>query len=213
MTRRAGDRVRLIAERDWLLVSVAVAGILEQVDAALREHYGQAPVRASVSFVGVEPIEVLRFEPIPGERAYVSLGMSRHPMTAASAELAAADGPRAELMLHVRDGADRFVDVWRRLALLAAAPAVEGVVYAPGLTVDTGEPLVPGCGCTGVAVTTSPLAGVATPAGDVAVFQVLPATPSELAWARVHGSAALHERWLGAAVDMLDLERPAVALQ
>ena len=38
-------------------------------------------MRASVSFVGVDPIEVLRFEPIPGERAYVSLGMSRHPMT------------------------------------------------------------------------------------------------------------------------------------
>ena len=30
---------------------------------ALSEHFGQRPARASVSFVGVEPIEVLRFEP------------------------------------------------------------------------------------------------------------------------------------------------------
>ena len=42
------------------------------------------------------------------------------------------DGPRAELMLHLRDPADEHADVWRRLAVLAAAPAVEGVVYGRG---------------------------------------------------------------------------------
>ena len=41
-------------------------------------------MRASVSFVGVDPIQVLRFEPIPGELAYLTLGMSALPMTAAA---------------------------------------------------------------------------------------------------------------------------------
>ena len=57
------------------------ADVLAAVDAALAEHFGHRPQRASVSFVGVDPVEVLRFEPIPGERAYVSLGMSGRPMT------------------------------------------------------------------------------------------------------------------------------------
>ena len=65
-------------------------------------------MRASMSFVGVEPVEVLRFEPIPGERAYVSLGMARRPMTGAGELVQQAHGPRAELMLHVRDPTDSF---------------------------------------------------------------------------------------------------------
>jgi len=182
------------------------------VDRALADHFGHQATRASVSFVGVEPIEVLRFEPIPGERAYVSLGMSRHPMTSAAEVVQASDGPRAELMLHVRDPADRFVDVWRQLAVLAAAPSVEGVVYAPGMTVDLGQPLAAGTICTGVVVSNSPLESVTTDAGEVEILLVTPATQNELAWARVRGSAALRERWDERASDLLDLERPQVDL-
>lgn len=166
-----------------------------------------------MSFVGVDPIEVLRFEPIPGERAYLSLGLSRHPMTGAAAEVLAADGPRAELMLHLRDPADELSEVWRRLAVLAAAPAVEGVVYAPGMSVDLGEPLAPGSGCTGVVVVASPIEAIQTPAGPVDVLQVLPATSTELAWCRVRGSAALRERWAEQGVDVLDLRRRPARLE
>ena len=186
--------------------------VLAAVEAALVEHFGHRPARASVSFVGVDRIEVLRFEPIPGERAYLSLGMSRHPMTGAAELVQAADGPRAELMLHVRDPADRFADVWRRVALLAAAPAVEGVVYAPGMSVDLGEPLVPGSAGTGVLVTGSPIAPIETAVGPVDVLQVLPGTSAELAWCRVRGSEPLRERWREHDVDLLDLERPGVPL-
>jgi hypothetical protein len=182
------------------------------VDAALAEHFGHRPARASVSFVGVDPIEVLRFEPIPDERAYLTLGMSRHPMTAADAGVVAGDGPRAELMLHVRDGADRFADVWRQVALLAATPVVEGVVYADGMTVDLGQPLAGGSRCTGVVVTASPIAPITSSAGDIAVYQVVPATQNELAWCRVHGSAELRLRWQQAGTDLLDLDRAAVRL-
>ncbi|MDQ2751315.1 MAG: suppressor of fused domain protein [Pseudonocardiales bacterium] len=162
--------------------------------------------------MGAEPIEVLRFEPIPGERAYVSLGMSRHPMTAASEVVIGAGGPRAELMIHVRDDPDHGDVLWRRLAVLAAAPAVEGVVYVAGMTVDLGQPLAPASRCTGGLVLESGLDPIDTPAGVVDVLQVVPATSTELAWCRVHGAADLRERWAGARTDLLDLGRRAVAL-
>lgn len=189
-----------------------VSEVLAAVEAALIEHFGQQPLRASVSFVGVEPIEVLRFEPIPGERAYVTLGMSRQPMTAADEMVRGVDGPRAELMLHLRDPTDENTDVWRRLAVLGAAPAVEGVVYTAGMSVDLATPLSTGSRCSGVLITESALAPVDTDAGPVTVLQAAPATSSELAWCRVHGSAALLARWTAAGTDRLDLARAGVAL-
>lgn len=182
------------------------------VEQTLADHFGQRPTRASVSFVGVEPIEVLRFEPIPGERAYVSLGMSRHPMTAAAEMFVGADGPRAELMVHIHDNPAHGEILWRQLAVLAAAPAVEGVVYVAGMTVDLGQPLAPGSRCTGGLVVESPLAAIDTADGTVAVLQILPATSTELAWCRVHGAPALRERWASTRADLLDLGRRAVAL-
>jgi Suppressor of fused protein (SUFU) len=183
------------------------------VERAFCDHFGhRRPSRASVSFLGVEPIEVLRFEPTPGERAYLSLGMSKRPMTAASEIAVGADGPRAELMLHIRDGSGQYDGVWRQLAVLAASPAVEGVVYVPGMTLDLGQPLAPGSRCTGAVVTESALAAIQTPEGTVVVLQVLPATSTELAWCRVHGTEALRERWTTQQIDLLDLARSAVAL-
>jgi hypothetical protein len=186
--------------------------VLAAVEAALVEHFGHRAPRASVSFVGVDPVEVLRFEPIPGERAYLSLGMSRHPMTGAAEAILAADGPRAELMLHLRDPTDEHAEVWRRIALLAAAPVVEGVVYAPGMSIDLGEPLTTGSACTGVVVDESAIPPIDADARTVAVLQITPATSTELAWCRVRGSAALHDRWAAAGTDLLDLGRRPVTL-
>jgi hypothetical protein len=133
-------------------------------------------------------------------------------MTGSAESVLSADGPRAELMLHVRDPTDEHAEIWRKLAVLAAAPAVEGVVYAGGMTMDIGEPLVAASACVGVVVVDSPLRPVAGPSGDVSILQVLPATSNELAWCRVHGSAALRERWLDRDADLLDLTRRAVPL-
>jgi hypothetical protein len=191
--------------------------VLTAVAAALDEHFGQQAVRASVSYLGVEPIEVLRYEPIPGEVAYLSLGMSRRPMTPATASHTAADGPRAELMLHLRSGTPGAADAWRALALLAAAPAVEGVVYTPGMTVDTGHSFAPGSRCTGAVVVDSAVAAIplgpgATASEEVAVLQLLPASAAELAWARVHGAAALRALWREQECDLLDLGRQGADL-
>lgn len=188
------------------------SAVLTAVETALIEYFGARPQRASVSFVGVDPIEVLRFEPIPGERAYVSLGMARHPMTGAAESVLAPDGPRAELMVELRDPSDRHADLWRRLAVLAAAPSVEGVVYAPGMSVDLGEPFTAGSGCTGVVLDASAIRAIETAAGPVSMLQAFPATSTELAWCRVRGSAALRARWAAAGTDVLDLGRWGVSL-
>jgi hypothetical protein len=193
-----------------------MADVLAVVEAALADHFGHRPVRASVSFLGVEPIDVLRFEPIPGETAYVSLGMSRRPMTSATELIAdPVEGPRAELMLHLRAGSAGTDEAWRSLAVLAASPAVEGVVYTPGMTVDLGQPFAPGSRCTGGVVVESALADVEveqTHVSPVAVLQLLPATSSELGWARVRGSDALRELWREQDTDLLDLGRASATL-
>lgn len=160
----------------------------------------------------MQPLEVLRFEPEPGERAYVSLGMSRYPMTGSAEPVIDSDGPRAELVLHLRDAIDQYVEVWRHLAVLAAAPAVEGFVYAVGVTVDLARPLASGSQCTGAVVVESALGRVDTSSGLVEFLQLLPATSTELAWCRVHGSTALRRRWTDQGSDLLDLARPAADL-
>jgi hypothetical protein len=191
---------------------VANPALLALVDAALADHFGQRPARASVSFVGVDPIEILRFEGAPGERIYISLGMSSVPMTAADSTVVSADGPRAELLLHIGDEHGRFAEVWRRLAVLAAAPAVEGVVYRDGMTVDLGEPMAPGSACTGGLLAPSHIPTVATGEGVVDILRVVPALSTELAWARARGGVALSERWAERGTDLLDLTRAAVDL-
>lgn len=191
-------------------LTVPTHDVLSLVDEALRAHFHHVPERASVSFVGVEPIEVLRFEPIPGQNALVTLGTSRHPMTAAASAVRSADGPRAELMIQIRRG--QAEQLWRQLAVLAAAPAVEGVVYVPGMTVDLGTSLEAGSRCTGGVIATSAIPDVAVPSGHVQILQVLPATSTELAFARVHGTDALKARWTENGTDLCDIGRPAVDL-
>lgn len=184
-----------------------MTGELAAVEAACTEHFGHAPVRASISFLGVESIEVLRYEPMPDELMYVTLGMSRQPMTAATAAVLSTDGPRAELSMHVRRAGDRFDDVWRQLAVLAAAPAVEGVVYSPGMTVDLGAALAAGSRCTGGLIGESAIPAVRGGGGVTDILSVIPATATEVAWCRVHGAASLRELWQDQRTDLLDLGR------
>lgn len=208
-------------------MSTPVPDPLALVESAYRQHYETAPARASISFVGVESIEILRYqesgdqEP-PGQRrlagnspesvatSYLSLGMSRHPMIESSATVVdASAAPRGELLLSVLGCPD---DVWRRLAVLAAAPAVESAVYRVGMRVELGEPWCAGSRCTGAVVVAGPLADIPVPGfRPVTIFRLLPAAPVELAWARVHGSESLLERWRSAGTELRDLYRdPAV---
>jgi hypothetical protein len=182
--------------------------VLGEVFAALVEVFGTEPDRASVSFVGVEPIEVLRFD-TGALVTLVTLGMARRAMTASDSMVLTEEGPRAELLLQLRGHAG---EAWQRLAVLAAAPVVEGVVYSSGMTVDLGTPLNAQSRCTGGVVVESAVPSISTSIGSVDVLRVLPATSSELAWARVRGSAALTERWDERGTELLDLLRAEVEL-
>lgn len=183
--------------------------ILALVEAAYRQHFEVVPARASVSFLGVDPIEVLRY-PDGATDHYLTLGMARHPMADPAEVVVAADGPRAELLLSAVGRPDRL---WHALAVLAATPAVEGAVYQSGNRVDLGEPLCPGSRCTGGMLVVSDLQPIAVAGGpDVQVLRVLPASQTELAWARVHGSEQLLQRWQAAGTDLANLMRDPVEL-
>lgn len=186
--------------------------IAGRIEAALSEQFSAAPARASISFLGVDPIEVLRYREID-RLVYCSLGMARQPMTAAAESVVDIAGPRAELLLEVADDPDGgSADIWKSLAIFAAAPAVESVVYGPGMTVDSGRPLLPGSRCTGALVVESGIADIATPAGLVSVLKLVPATGPELAWARVHGVRELLKLMTAQRIDLLDPRRRSVDL-
>jgi len=188
--------------------------VLGLVEAAYRQHFEVAPARASVSFVGVDAIEILRYaddtDDTPVEH-FVSLGMSRYPMADPSDVVVdQSTAPRAELLITASGRPD---DLWRKLAVMAAAPAVEGAVYSVGNRIDLGEPLAAGSRCTGGVLARSPLNPITVPGtADVVVLKVIPATATELAWARVHGSEALIERWEQAHTDLANLARDPVRL-
>jgi hypothetical protein len=188
--------------------------LLVEVEAHLVGTFGQDSGRAGVSFLGTERIDVLRFGPDPDDLVrYATVGMSRAPMGDPGAEVVLADGPRAELLLSVTGLHDSAL---RRLAVLAASPAVEGVVITPGAGLDLGEPLWDGARFTAVLVGEPggqvPDLPVADGLEPVRFLPVLPMTPNEAAWKRVHGAAALEERWLLQALDLRDPQRPEADL-
>ncbi len=182
--------------------------VLMLVEAHLAGVLGHDSGRAGVSFLGTERVDVLRFGPDDeGLVRYASVGMSRAPMADPGADLVAAHGPRAELVLSVRGLQDT---VLRRLAALAASPAVEGVIVSPGAGLDVGEPLWDDARFTAVLIGE---AGGLVPdlpleeEEPVRFLPVLPMTPNEAAWKRVHGAAALEERWLTQGLDLRDPRR------
>ncbi|MFI1799114.1 suppressor of fused domain protein [Streptomyces sp. NPDC020379] len=193
-----------------------MSDVLALVEARLRTALGEPDARAAVTFLGTDRIEVLRF--LDGDVVrYATLGMSAQPMADPTAVVAdPLRGPRAELVLSVRAGRADTDKVLRPLAVLAASPQVEGLVVAPGASLDTGEPLWPGAPFTSVLVAES--GGLVEdlelddPMEPVRFLPLLPMTPNEAAWKRVQGAAALEERWLAHGTDLRDPLRPGVPL-
>lgn len=179
----------------------------------LRGHFWDSePDSASVTFLGVERMEVLRFGPgTDGLYHYVSHGCSRHPMTAADAAVAdPVRGPRAEVVLSLRSGVPT-PGLSRSLAVVAATPAVDGVVLAPDLLVDLSAPLWQGAPFTAVLLEESAVADLRLdPPRDPVVFlAAVPITPTEAAWVRLKGAAAMRQAWLDDGVDVRDPARRA----
>ena len=194
--------------------------VLALVEARLRTALGEPDARAAVTFLGTDRVEVLRFQDDSEDGTvvrYATLGMSAQPMSDPTAMLAdPVAGPRAELVLSVRGGLADTDKVLRPLAVLAASPQVEGVVVAPGASLDVGEPLWPGAPFTSVLVAEP--GGLVedleldAPLDPVRFLPLLPMTPNEAAWKRVHGAQALQERWLTNGTDLRDPSRRSVPL-
>ncbi|MFE6103371.1 suppressor of fused domain protein [Streptomyces laurentii] len=195
-----------------------MAEILALVEARLRMALGEPDARAAVTFLGTDRIEVLRFlDAEAGLVRYATLGMSAQPMADPTAVLAdPVKGPRAELVLSIRAGRADTDKVLRPLAVLAASPQVEGVIVAPGASLDVGDPLWPGAPFSSVLVAEP--GGLVEdldldePMDPVRFLPLLPMTSNEAAWKRVHGAEALEERWLVNGTDLRDPRRTSVRL-
>ncbi|WP_369034893.1 MULTISPECIES: suppressor of fused domain protein [Streptomyces] len=200
-----------------------MAEVLPLVEARLRTTLGEPDARAAVTFLGTDRVEVLRFQGQDRDGGdgeivrYATLGMSAQPMADPTAVLAdPVKGPRAELVISVRAGLADTDKVLRPLAVLAASPQVEGVIVAPGASLDVGEPLWPGAPFTSVLVAEP--GGLIEdlelddPMDPVRFLPLLPMTPNEAAWKRVHGAQALQERWLTNGTDLRDPSRRSVPL-
>ena len=186
--------------------------VLTEVRAHLRGHFAAAgidaePDSASVTFLGVERVEVLRFGPDSnGVFHYVSLGCSRHPM-GDPAQIAAdpLHGPRAEVVVSLRDSAPT-PGLARTVALLAATPAVDGVVLQPDALIDLGATLWDGARVSAVLLGLSEIADVSLdpPRDPVQFFTATPISANEAAWVRLKGVEELRRTWEQDGVDIRD---------
>lgn len=186
----------------------------ESITRHLTAAIGAEPERASVTFLGVEAIDVLRFADVPRRQVvFATVGCARHPMHDPG-DLAPDPerGPRAELLVRMRPDAP-LPGLHRALATVAAAPAVEGLILGDDSLIDLQEPLWGGAVCS--AFLLSPDSGVddlplAEPAEPVRFLAAVPITANEAAWVRLKGAQALREAWDEAGVDVTDPTRGGV---
>jgi hypothetical protein len=194
---------------------------LTKVRAHLCAQFAEAsidtePDVASVTFLGAEPIEVLRFQPgIDGVVHYVSLGCSRHPMVDPATLIAdPLRGPRAEIVLRLRNPASTR-GLARSIAVVAATHGIDGVVLTPNALIDLGRPLW--ARPSGRAPFTAMLLGrsgiadlpLDPPRDPVRFLSATPITATEAAWVRLKGADAMRDAWQTDRVDVLDANRPA----
>ncbi|ODR20268.1 suppressor of fused domain protein [Mycolicibacterium porcinum] len=196
--------------------------VLAAVRAHVGEHFGAAgitgePVSASVTFLGTERIDVLRFGPdlsAGGQDLYhyVTLGCSRHPMFDPT-ELVSdpIHGPRAEVVLSLRGPTPSGLA--RSLAVLAAAPAVEGLVLEADALIDLETQLFDSAPFSAFLLGPSDIGEVTLPdpLSSVAVLSATPITATEAAWVRLKGADAMREAWQTDGVDVLDPTRRAAS--
>jgi suppressor of fused protein SUFU len=195
-----------------------VTGVLAEVRARLRAHFARIgidgePATASVTFLGAEAIDVLRFGPdAEGVSHHVSLGCSRHPMLDPTAMVVdSTSGPRAEVVVSLRGPTPSGLA--RSVAVVAAAPAVEGLVLVPDALVDLETPLWEAAPFTAMLLGPSDIDDVElpAPAEPVTVLTATPITPTEAAWVRLKGADAMREAWRTDGVDTRDPRRRAAS--
>lgn len=190
--------------------------ILDDVRAHLGAYFSGAgvlgePGEASITFLGADRIDVLRFGP-DADRVnhYVSLGCSKQAMADPTDFLADTEvGPRAEVVVSLRSPTPPGLA--KSVAVLAAAPAVEGLILEPDALVDLSAPLFENAPFTAFLLGHSTIGDLELPEpkAPVRFFTATPITPTEAAWVRLKGAEAMREAWLADGVDVLDAGRRA----
>jgi hypothetical protein len=193
-----------------------VIDVLATVREHLRAHFERSgvtaePDAASVTFLGTERIDVLRFGPTAdGVYHYVSVGCSKHPMfDPAEMVTDALHGPRAEVVTALRGPTPKGLA--RSLAVLAASPAVEGLILEPDALIDLETPLWESASFTAFLLSDSDIRDVelTKPLPPVKLLSATPITATEAAWVRLKGADAMREAWRQDGVDVLDPNRRA----
>jgi hypothetical protein len=193
-----------------------VIDVPAKVRSHLSEHFARVgisaePDEASVTFLGTERIDVLRFGPDDnGVSHYVSLGCSRHPMLDPTEMVTdALHGPRAEVVVALRGPSP--TGLARSLAIVAAAPAVEGLVLEADALIDLESPLWDASSFSAFLLGRSTINDVPLiePLRPVTILSATPITATEAAWVRLKGADAMREAWQQDGVDVFDPERPA----
>ena len=99
------------------------------------------------------------------------------------------------------------------MGLLAAAPAVEGLILEPDALIDLETPLWEGAPFTAFLLGPSEIDDVVLPepASPVTILGAVPITPTEAAWVRLKGAGAMREAWEQDGVDVTDPRRRAAS--
>ncbi|MFW0797472.1 suppressor of fused domain protein [Gordonia sp. CPCC 205515] len=187
--------------------------VSDQVSTFVVDGVGAQPQRASVTFLGVEPIDVLRFA-VGDAVVYATVGCSRHPMSdPGDLNPDPVRGPRAEIVVRMRGGT-AMPGLPRRMATVAAAPAVEGLILTDDALLDLSEPTWDGATCTAFLLEADELGEcpLPEPMDAVRFLLAIPITANEAAWVRLKGAPALREAWREAGIDVTDPQRAGAKL-
>ena len=195
-----------------------MSDVLAAVRARLDDHFAAAgfmgdPVSASITFLGADAMEILRYGPdSDGVHHYVSLGCSRHPMNDPMDFVTdASSGPRAEVVVALRGPTP--TGLAKSIAVVASTPAVEGLILVDDALVDLETPLWEGAAFTAVLLGRSEIGEVEVAGIDqpVTVLSATPITATEAAWVRLKGAEAMREAWNADGVDVRNPRRRAVS--
>lgn len=190
-----------------------MSDVTAAVRAHLTGHFARRgitaePVAASVTFLGAEAIDVLRFGPDSGEvYHYVSVGCSRNPMVDPMA-MVTDSGPRAEVVVSLRGSTP--TGLARSIAILASSPLVEGLVMEPDALIDLQGALWRDTPFNAFLLGVGDIGELSGPGHEpVRFLSATPITATEAAWVRLKGADAMREAWQQDDVDVFDQRRPA----
>jgi hypothetical protein len=121
----------------------------------------------------------------------------------------ALNGPRAEAVVALRGPSPK--GLVRSLAIMVAAPAVEGLILEPDALIDLETPLWDSAPFTAFLLGRSDIDDIplTAPLPPVAVLSAIPITATEAAWVRLRGADVMRETWTQDGVDVFDPRRRA----